>query len=161
MQRYCENCDTKKDLLDFPTYIRANKTYHHYTCNTCFNPSKYYQDNKQKILQRAVAERLKNPGKFMFRAARARARRDGLEFNITVEDIEIPNTCPVFGIPLKVNRLEDGRRDSPSLDRIDPLKGYTKDNIQVISNFANTMKQNATAEELLAFARWVVLTYQD
>lgn len=160
MQRYCDQCGTKKDLSEFPTYNNKGKIYHRYDCESCFNPSKHYQDNRETILQRAADDRRKNPEKFMFRAARNRAKRDGIEFSIVVEDIKIPDKCPVFDIPLKVNRIENGRRDSPSLDRIDPSKGYTKDNIQVISNFANIMKQNATADELLAFARWVVANYQ-
>ncbi len=38
--------------------------------------------------------------------------------------------------------------ESPSLDRIDSTKGYTKGNIWVISNRANTLKNDATLSEL-------------
>lgn len=47
----------------------------------------------------------------------------------------------------------------PSIDRIDSTKGYTKDNIQVISSKANTMKSNASVEELRMFAYWVLREY--
>jgi hypothetical protein len=48
---------------------------------------------------------------------------------------------------------------SPSLDRIKPELGYVPGNIQVISARANVMKNDATPEELLAFANWVYRTY--
>ena len=66
--------------------------------------------------------------------------------------MQIPEVCPVLGIP--VNRggvgKKGGRPDSPSMDRIDPTKGYIKGNVRVISNRANTLKCNATVAELEA-----------
>jgi hypothetical protein len=52
-----------------------------------------------------------------------------------------------LNIPLKYN-LRKGLGNIPSLDRIRPERGYTKGNIWVISNRANTLKNNATLEEL-------------
>ena len=59
----------------------------------------------------------------------------------------IPITCPVLGIPI---RHERGRPtdNSISVDRIDSDKGYTKDNIIVVSQKANRLKSNATLAEM-------------
>lgn len=83
--------------------------------------------------------------------AKARSVKRNLECTITVEEVlELwppNNKCPIFGIDFKWN--DRGFRDtSPSLDRIDNSKGYTKDNIQIISFKANWLKGHSTVEEL-------------
>ncbi len=92
--------------------------------------------------------------KKMAESAKQRALNKKLPYNITYKDITIPKKCPVLGASLKSARkvVSDF---SPSLDRIKPELGYTKGNIQVISKKANTMKSNATPEELHRFADWV------
>jgi hypothetical protein len=93
----------------------------------------------------------------LYYSAKARATKKGLEFNITVDDIIIPKRCPVLGITLKggvgggtvsVAKLES----SPTLDRVDNSKGYTPDNICVISLRANNLKRDATLYELECLA---------
>jgi predicted RND superfamily exporter protein len=44
--------------------------------------------------------------------------------------------------------IEGDREYTPSLDRIDSKKGYTPDNVWVISHRANQIKNDATIEEL-------------
>ena len=95
----------------------------------------------------------------MHQRAKMRCKDTGREFNIEVSDIVIPDICPVLGIELNMNSGRSGAyRNSPSLDRIDNSKGYTKDNIQVISQLANAMKCHATNEELHKFAQWILST---
>jgi hypothetical protein len=79
-----------------------------------------------------------DPRSPMWSRAKYRAKQKGLDFNITKEDIVIPDTCPLLGTPM----------ESPSLDRINPSKGYIKGNVWVISNRANTLKNDATLTEL-------------
>jgi hypothetical protein len=82
--------------------------------------------------------------------AAARARRKDIPFAITKEDVSIPSTCPILGIPLS---SETKRHDgSPTLDRIDNDLGYVKGNVIVISWRANRIKSDATKEELRALA---------
>lgn len=84
----------------------------------------------------------------MVHGAKCRAKRGGIIFDITKEDIKIPTHCPILGIPIKRNVGSGFHNDSPSLDRIHNSKGYTKDNIRVISNRANLLKCDATLKEL-------------
>ena len=98
-----------------------------------------------------------NPTFEMRRAAKKRARKRGLPFDLKRTDIVIPEYCPVLGIPLFKNAGRVGN-NSPTIDRIDPAKGYTKDNILVISYRANKLKGDATLDELKRiysfFSKW-------
>jgi hypothetical protein len=66
-----------------------------------------------------------------------------------MDDISIPDHCPILGIPLFPRRGKQGGSDnSPSLDRIEGKFGYVKGNVIVISNRANRLKSDATIKEL-------------
>lgn len=97
-----------------------------------------------------AAWRARSRVKVMLTGAKNRAKKNDLIFDLSEEDITLPTHCPVLGLELKYHG-GDGSGfypDSHSLDRIDNLKGYTKDNIRVISNRANWLKGDASAEEL-------------
>ena len=95
-----------------------------------------------------------NKALWLFRSAKKRAEQFGLDFTITVEDVVVPEVCPVLGIPLTIGigKPHDG---SPSLDRLDSKKGYVKGNVFVISWRANRVKYDATIDELRAVIRYM------
>lgn len=94
-----------------------------------------------------------NPEKAILIQAKSRAKERGLEFSLTLEDIKIPEVCPILGIPLQ----QGGGRfwNSPSLDRIDSSKGYLKENVHVISGRANILKRDGTLEELTKLVNYL------
>jgi hypothetical protein len=94
-----------------------------------------------------------NPEKAMLQRARSRAKKIGVEFDISFEDISIPEFCPVLGI--KLERRDNVTENSPSLDRKDSSKGYVKGNVFVISYRANRIKHNATIDEVEAVLRYM------
>jgi hypothetical protein len=106
---------------------------------------KYQQSERGKIMS-------------LLNNARKRASMYNIEFNLTPEDIYIPDRCPILGKPFIVGVL-GGSDYSISLDRIDPDKGYVKGNVQVISKLANSMKQNASVEDLKSFANYILNNY--
>jgi hypothetical protein len=97
----------------------------------------------------------------MWGSANARAKRKGIPFTITRDDIRQvwTETCPVFGYSLRRHEGRGAHRESYSLDRIDNAKGYVPGNIQILSQRANAMKGDGTPEDLLRFADWIYETY--
>ena len=61
----------------------------------------------------------------------------------------IVDTCPLLGIKLTYENFKGNMPDNyATLDKIDPNKGYVEGNVQIVSFRANTLKSNATLEEL-------------
>jgi len=134
----------------------------HRECTQC--GSIFEITSKMTLCKTCNSNRVKSqtPEWKMHQRAKQRSKISGLEFTISVEDIKIPDVCPVLGIKLNMNTGKSGAyRNSPSLDRFNNSLGYTPDNIQVISQLANAMKCHATKEELLMFAKWIQSTYSD
>lgn len=123
----------------------------------------YYKENKEKVLVRTKQQYLSNiPGSFekrLLNSARNRAKRSNLDFNLSLQDIVIPNLCVYLNIPLTTIVGKGKVMSNASIDRIDSTKGYTKDNIQIISWKANIMKQDASIETLIKFAEGVLQTH--
>lgn len=77
-----------------------------------------------------------------------------------LKSFNLPDYCPALGI--KLNYQGNGGQgwtrgdDSPSIDKIDPSKGYTLDNIQVLSWRANRIKNDSTPEELAKIAKYMM-----
>jgi hypothetical protein len=121
---------------------------------------KWAEKNRKRISERAVKRREEFPAKAIFMTARQRAKQRGFAFDLTPEDCTVPEVCPVFGFKLNINSgKKGGGKDSPSIDRIDHRGGYTRGNIQIISRLANVMKADATPDQLITFAKWILKTY--
>ena len=159
--KVCTKCKEHKPLNEF----HKSKKYKdglHYECKSC---KKEYDDNMC-------------PFKKWFTKKKSHAKIVGIEFTILPTDIpgvkiewynsggrgsrdtwraiEYPKVCPVLGIELAWD--QSGRMDnhinSPTLDRIDPTKGYIRGNVMMMSKLANQMKSNSTPEQLNQFCRY-------
>lgn len=86
-----------------------------------------------------------------------RAKKRGLEFNITWEDIIPSTSCPVFNIPFDFTSFgKPGATPyAPSVDRLDNSKGYVQGNVFVISNRANLLKKDSTYSEITMLLRYM------
>ncbi len=149
--RVCTKCDTEKPVADF-TASRPRE------CKACSRAASaaYRADHldavrgRQRVHQRAYQGTVKG----MLALARLHAGKRGIEFALELDDIFVPEHCPVLGV-----RLERGRGKcqdaSPTIDRLDSSKGYVRGNVTVISHRANTIKSFGTAEEHERIAAWM------
>lgn len=157
--RTCTRCDIYKSLDEFHKqndgqYGRQSR------CKDCRNHVArvdYSPRYKDKATKAKRAYHLKDPRRRMVDKAKERAKLKGVPFDLKYTDFEIPEYCPLLGIKLEWNTGNPGKKGpgpgSPSLDRIVPSKGYVKGNVWVISTRANTIKNDATPEELLLIAK--------
>jgi len=95
--------------------------------------------------QYRIKYRKSNPANILLARAKNRAKREGIEFDITLKDIVIPTHCPVLNIVLEIG--EPNAPNAPSLDRIDNTKGYIRGNVCVISWRANHLKNSLTLQQ--------------
>jgi len=88
----------------------------------------------------------------LFHAAKGRAKRNGIPFNLNLDDIVIGETCPLLGIKLYSGK-NTIQPNSPTLDKAVPELGYVKGNVWVISQKANQMKSDLSLSQLEGFVR--------
>lgn len=144
-------------------YIERAKA--HYRNNK--EQKKEYDRQRRTRLKESLSETAKviarkryfsNPKRMMLDRARNRAKESGLPFSIGIDDINIPDKCPILGIPMEFCLGSGGKENSPSIDRIQNDLGYVPGNIGVISMLANRIKSSLTleqAEKLVEYLRKV------
>ena len=156
--KICCHCKEEKLLTDF-TKNRSSSDGLQYRCRPCDlayqvkRRAENYEENLQYSRQ-YQRNRRKDFGyrlQMLINASKKRARDKDREHTITVDDVRAiypqDGCCPIFGMKLEFNSA-GFRENSPSIDRIDSTRGYTPDNIQIISWKANRVKGYATTEEL-------------
>jgi hypothetical protein len=148
---WCTGCETAK-AVDLFSRNKRQKTGRCTWCKACIKRCWQRPENLVRRHERREADW---PHSLTIEC-RTRARIRGLPFNITKEDIQVPEFCPVLGIKLrpKQKRLAP---DTPTVDRLDPTKGYVKGNVAVISWMANRIKSDcgdpAVFETIAAYIR--------
>ena len=187
--KVCPKCKERKLLYNF--YGSFTKGKIHSWCKECekihYHQSKknreykaaYYKQRKinglikkltpeERVLatRRARINRKNSWEKFRVHDARKRAKRKNLAFNITSDYIKsiTPSDmiCPALGIQMKVGEnFKDSKVSAPSLDRLIPKLGYVKGNIVIVSTRANTLKRDATPEELMKIAKFYKKVFKE
>lgn len=154
VNKECRKCGTIKPITEFYRNGNKGKTnidgYQNF-CIVC---------HKTKWHQRA--QNPENRKRWLLERIRSKCNKNDIPFDLTIEDLAIPERCPVLGIPLKFGVKTDSvfrnKRgvevpyDSPSVDRIIPEKGYVKGNIIIVSYRANMLKGDASLEEIVALS---------
>lgn len=136
------------------------------SCGSIKSSDDFYKDSRystgrQQICKKCQGSAMrdlyrKNPFRYLIRSAKARAKAFGVPFDLKEGDLVIPDCCPVLGI--RLTPVREGlvnRPSSPSLDRIIPELGYVRGNVTVISWRANSIKRDATVDEIEKLLHWM------
>jgi hypothetical protein len=149
-----KRCCTCREILPITKFAKASasKDGLQGACQACIT---------QAVRKHIQKDPIKTKVKQMLRDAGRRASKKTLNFDINFDYVRslVVSHCPILGIPLDWTCGRDVGNTtltrSPSLDRIDPTKGYVRGNVWIISHRANAIKSNATHEELKLVTRAV------
>lgn len=155
--KVCNKCQEKKEISYFVTN-KATYDGHLNICKVCHNKSRRENRNTEKDVEYNKKYLKERPEVRLYNSAKSRAKKENLDFNLDLSDIIIPEECPYLKSKI-TNVYGTGFGyvpTNPSIDKVIPILGYVKGNIEVISCKANAMKQNASREELITFAKSVL-----
>lgn len=146
----CQGCDTKFVPSHASQVFCTDKCHAAFYVRTHPEQVRSYRD---KYHARA---RVDSPWRYSVMAAKARAKKLGLACDIDAAwgEAQWTGVCALSGLPLEF----DNRRHplTPSIDRIDPRLGYTKNNCRFIAWAVNAMKGSHSDEWVLKIAAAIV-----
>ena len=116
----------------------------------CSDKCKYECNNKHR-----------NPYKTVFQNAKARVLREGGAWEIDFDTFDFPEYCPYLGYKLDYSYGKGKiQHNSPSFDQINAGMGYVDGNVRIVSNRANSMKNDAEVEDQVKMAKAVLLRHK-
>ena len=118
---------------------------------------KWASNNPDKVYDTMVNWRDTNRAYWICYQAKNRDKREGMDFDLDWKELIIPEICPVLGIPLYPSPKGGPGvcPNSPTLDRKDNSKGYTKDNVCIISWQANKWKSDMSISDVENLLRYM------
>lgn len=174
LESWCAACKNEKTRLIAKRHAEANRANPPETwssdkqCSMCKGNGPFGRNNERPDgfnhrciecdARRRRELRLTSWSSCALRSARERAKKSGLSFDLTIDDLFVPEYCPVLPhikLEIAIGKGKGGEESSPSVDRVDPNIGYVRGNVRVISNRANRVKNDGTAEEHEAIARYI------
>ena len=149
-------CSNHPDRIANPAYrsavhheVKDGKKY----CNGCkvWKDTSFFGDSKSSATKLAYTCCACHAVHAMFQNCVKRAKRDTLEPDFTLKDIQELATktpiCPIFGYTLQYGGAKSVNH-SATVDACDHSKGHQKANLRIISRLANTIKNNSTNAEM-------------
>jgi hypothetical protein len=152
--KFCWRCQQDLPRKDFyPS--KAAKSGLTSWCRACWS-------TYSKGVARESYTTLKGQLRARARAARVRAVRFGLPFDIDADYLlmlweEQDERCAVSGLPFVLSDGTHGKQPfRPSVDRVDPVKGYVHGNVRLVATIVNFGMNKWSFENFLTMCRAVV-----
>jgi len=119
------------------------------------NPEWYREKEPQYTRTYRAKILSKFPWKYLLTSRRSDAKNRGLAFDLTNEWAAARWTgkCEITGIAFRANGTRGPHPFSPSLDKIDPSKGYVQDNCRFILWGCNAIKGVGTDADMYEIAK--------
>lgn len=168
--KICGNCKKRKSLKSFYKSGKDGK-YYQRRCKQCNidNNKTWAGRNKSKVKQyrdvwRAINKNtIKVKSQEILDNMRSHSKRKGLHVPKFIrEEIQLAienKCCAVTGIPFEFDQSRFTKSPwTPTPDRIDSSKGYTKDNAQWVCYMYNIMKSEFTSDIIVKF---ITTTYEN
>ena len=88
-----------------------------------------HNGGKQEISKK----RVRTPEELLFMRVKQNSTTKNIVFNLDIEDIIIPEICPILGIPISTNIYDFNSDNYYTLDKIEWNVGFIKGNVRVAS----------------------------
>ncbi len=170
IEKLCKKCNTIKTTDNFHKNKRTTSGLSEY-CISCKKEYDLLYRQTDKIKQMYSSEKYKrkklkykneNYIKIKLITTKMSARARNIEFSIDENDLSIlPEYCPLLNVKIDYEYGNGINLNAASIDRIDNSKGYIKGNVWIISRLANTMKSEATIEQLLEFSNNTIKIFKN
>lgn len=170
----CPVCKDDLSADSFDWYERAGKSKRYSCCKNCRPKVRksYHEHGAFTVYQRKHREKCLSAGgdvalRWYFTRNlgqyRARSQRRGVACDLDVEFLvnqfhSQDGRCYYTGEPLRWDTHGNlcARKDSMSLDRLDPARGYVKGNVVLCTYTTNTSKGERTEEDFYRFCEQVL-----
>jgi hypothetical protein len=172
----CPRCDTIKPSSAFRVKTHTTRLRSH--CKACEAASKKDWEKRYQAKHgrsRPAVNRKRGTWeqriKELAKGAKARATEKGIAFELnkawcvyTAKALELNPFCEATGTEMFLTKPRYrgfAHPSAPSLDRIDPRKGYTVDNVRVVCAWVNISKGTLMTEVHVDWCRAIVEEYDE
>lgn len=119
------------------------------------------QDEIQQRGQKKFRESLHGTAHYLYHTKRQECRKKAIPFDLTKEWYrgQLEKGCAVTDLPFRLTAQGKPNPYSPSVDRIDPSKGYLKNNCRLVLYGVNSLKGTGTDDDMWQIATKIFLAY--
>jgi len=162
IKKWCFKC---KDWLELTYFQKAIHVYGGYS-KSCRSCRKLYMNVAEPKRKQKNREFYEETGKLpniklhnLLNTAKNRANKNNLKFNLDIDYLRTlwlnqNGLCYYTDQPMKWAKQKVSFY-SPSLDKLDPSKGYVKGNVAFCLFAINSFKQELTSKEFLSFVKTI------
>lgn len=132
-------------------------TYLGESCRFCFNNIRYTKRSccVNCYTETGIPKDFEKRKQQLILKLKAQAKLKNVEFNITKNDIDWIEYCPIMDIKIDYYTSQFRKQNTASFDRKNSNRGYVKGNVFIISNIANMRKSDLNIKQIERLLNYV------